>query len=123
MFRPLCCTYVVVVRKTDELLCSGYKWVSRCELPSSCTHGLLGVEWSRCPGFMARRPRGSVVPLRQSSAGWMPARNGRLSAGVGFRHPLRIHKASLMVGSIGGNGHCVTKQECSTLQSNGPGLG
>jgi len=29
MIRPLRRTYVVVVRKTDGLLCGGYKWVSR----------------------------------------------------------------------------------------------
>ena len=42
----------------------------------------------------------SVASLRRSSAGWMPARIGRLSAGVARRHPVTIRKASLMVGSI-----------------------
>jgi len=36
MIRPLRHTYVVVVRKT-ELLCGGYKWVSRFEAPCICT--------------------------------------------------------------------------------------
>ena len=67
---------------------------------------------------MARRPRDSMAPLRRSSAGWMPARMGRLSAGVGRRHPVTIRKASLMVGSIGGYEHYGTKQESCTLQSN-----
>ena len=58
------------------------------------------MEWSRCPGSMARRARDSVAPLRRSSAGWMPARIGRLSAGVGRRHPVTIRKASLMAGSM-----------------------
>ena len=49
---------------------------------------------------MARRPRDSVAPLRRSSAGWMPARIGRLSASVGRRHPVTIRKASLVVGSM-----------------------
>ena len=62
--------------------------------------GRVSAEWSRCPGSMARRPRDSVAPQRRTSAGWMPARIGRLSAGVGRRHLVTIHKASLMVGSI-----------------------
>ena len=62
--------------------------------------GRVSAEWSRCPGSMARRLRYSVAPLRRSSAGWMPARIGRLSAGVGRRHPVTIRKASLMEGSI-----------------------
>ena len=60
----------------------------------------VSAEWSRCPGSMARRPRDSVVPLRRSSAGWMPARIERLSAGLGRRHPVTIRKASLMAGSM-----------------------
>ena len=47
---------------------------------------------------MARRARDSVAPLRRSSAGWMPARIGRLFAGVGRRHPVTIRKASLVAG-------------------------
>ena len=39
-----------------------------------------------------------MAPLQRSSAGWMPARIGRLSAGVGRRHPVTIRKASLMAG-------------------------
>jgi len=62
--------------------------------------GQVSAEWSRCPGSMARLARDSVAPLRRRSAGWMPARMGRLSAGVGHRHPVTIRKASLMSGSI-----------------------
>ena len=63
--------------------------------------GWVSAEWSRCAGSMARRARDSVAPLRRSSAGWMPATIGRLSTGVGRRHPVtEIRKASLMVGSI-----------------------
>jgi len=60
--------------------------------------GRVSAEWSRCPGSMARRAKDSVAPMRRSSAGWMPARMGRLSAGVARRHPVTIRKASLMVG-------------------------
>jgi len=64
------------------------------------------AEWSRCLGSMARRARDSVAPLRRSSAGWMPARIGRLFAGAGRRHPVSSHnsqgvvdrKVSLMAG-------------------------
>ena len=41
-----------------------------------------------------------LINLGRSSAGWMPARIGRLSAGLGRRHPVTIRKASLMVGSM-----------------------
>ena len=58
----------------------------------------VSVEWSRCPGSMARRARDRKAPLQRSSAGWMPARIGRLSAGVGRRHPVAIRKALLIVG-------------------------
>ena len=48
--------------------------------------GRVSTVWSRCPGSMARRSRYSVASLRRSSAGWMPARIGRLSPGVRRRH-------------------------------------
>jgi len=49
---------------------------------------------------MARRARESVAPLRRSSAGWMHARTGSLSAGVGRMQPVTIPKASLMAGPM-----------------------
>ena len=74
---------------------------------TSALDGQVTTEWSRCPGSMARHAKDSVAPFRPSSAGWMPARIGRLSAGVGCRQPVIICKASLMAGSIswvwGGN--------------------
>jgi len=48
------------------------------------------------------RARDSVAPLRQSSAGWMPANIGRLSDGMGRRHSVVIRKASLMTASMRG---------------------
>jgi len=62
--------------------------------------GRVSAEWSRCPASMARRARDTVAPLRRSLAGWIPVSIGRLSAGVGRRHPGTIRKASLMVGSM-----------------------
>jgi len=38
----------------------------------------------------------NVAPLRRSPAGWISARMGSLSAGVGRRHPVTISRASLM---------------------------
>jgi len=53
----------------------------------------------------------------------MPARIGRLSTGVGRRHPVTIRKASLMVqGKCGGCENYRTRQKRSTLLLNGPGL-
>ena len=66
----------------------------------SALDGRESAEWSRYPGSMARRARDGGAPFRRSSAGWMPAKIGRLSAGVGCRHPVTIRKASLMVGSM-----------------------
>jgi len=74
--------------------------VSRFEAPCVALDGRVNAEWSRCPGSMALRARDSVAPERRSSAGSMPTRIGRLSAGVGRRHPITIRKASLMAGSI-----------------------
>ena len=62
--------------------------------------GQVRAEWSRCPCFRGYRARDSVAPLWRSPAGWMPARIGRLSTGVGRRHPVTIRKASLMAGSM-----------------------
>ena len=58
------------------------------------------AEWRRRPGPMARRAEGNVTPLWRSSAGWLPARMGRLFSGVGRRHLVTIRKASLMTGSM-----------------------
>jgi len=102
VLRPVRRTYVVFVRWTDELLCDGYKWVSRVDEPShaSALDGQVSAEWSRSPGSMARHARDNVASLRRSSAGWMPAQIGRLFAGVGRRHPVTNRKVSLMARSM-----------------------
>jgi len=56
----------------------------------------MGGEWRRCPDPMARRARDRVACLWRSSAGWMPARTGRLSPNAGRRHPFTVCKASWM---------------------------
>jgi len=88
---------------SDKLMSSCATGTNGCLDLRRCAFALDGrvsVEWSRCPGSMARRSRDSVTPLRRSSAGWMPAIVGRLSAGVGRRHPVTIRKALLMARSI-----------------------
>ena len=67
---------------------------------ASALNGRVGAEWSKCLDSMARRARDSVAPLRRSSAGWMPARMGRLSAGLGRMYPVTIRKASLITRSM-----------------------
>jgi len=61
---------------------AGTNWCLDLRRRTSALDGRVSTEWSRCPGFMARRARERVAPLRRSSAGWMPACIARLSAGV-----------------------------------------
>ena len=49
------------------------------------------------PGNRAWQLRDSMACLWRSSAGWMPARMGRLSNGVGCRHPVTTWSASLII--------------------------
>jgi len=62
--------------------------------------GRVSADWSRCPSSRARRVRDGLAPMPRSSAGWMPERIGKLSAGVGHWHSVTILKASLMAGSM-----------------------
>jgi len=55
---------------------------------ASALGGQVSADWNRRPGSMGRRSRDSVAPLQRSSAGWMPAGMGRLSAGVMHKHPV-----------------------------------
>jgi len=59
----------------------------------------VSAEWTRCPGSMAQRAglvRDGAALLRRNSADWMSAMIGRLSAGVGRRHPVAIRQALLI---------------------------
>ena len=78
-----------IVISLSRMLCFAQVCASHCALNASAA--LQGAY----TGSTARRPRDSVAPLRRSSAGWMPARVGRLSAGVGRTHPVTIRKASM----------------------------
>ena len=82
------------------------------ELTSCCAAGTNGcLDLRRCtlardglvsrwPGSMAQCAIDSVAPLQRSSAGWMPERIVRLSAGSACRHSVTIRMASLMAGSM-----------------------
>ena len=48
-------------------------------------------------GLLAKK---SVAPSQRSSAGWMAEGTGRLSIGVGRRHPMTMRKASYRTPSI-----------------------
>jgi len=92
-----------ILMLSDELMsccAAGTNGCLNLRRRASALNGQVSAEWSRWPGSMARRTRDSVAPLRRSSVGWMSARIGRLSAGVGRRHPVTIRKASLMAGSM-----------------------
>jgi len=70
---------------------------------------------------MERRARESLAHLCRRSAGWMPARIGRLSAGVGRSHAVTIRRRPWWQGQCVGYEHCDSIPERSQL--NGPGLG
>ena len=98
VIRPLRRTYVFIVRWSDEMLCGGYKRVSRFGTLCICTRWTNERWVEQMSRFHGTRAGDSVAPLWRSSAGWMPVRTGRLSAGVGRRHPVTIRKAWLMTG-------------------------
>ena len=62
--------------------------------PTNCPCSTLSGSW------IAQLAKESVAPNRRSSAGWMPARTGKSSVGVGRKHPLTMHKASLRMLSM-----------------------
>ena len=47
-----------------------------------------------------RLAKESIAPWRRSSPGWMLQRTGRLSVGVGRRHPVTMRNASLRMLSM-----------------------
>jgi len=101
VIRPQCAARMLLLSDKQMSCCAaGTNGCLDLRRRASPLDGRVSAEWSRCLGSMARRARDSVTPLRRSSAGWIPARIGRLSAGVGRRHPVTIRKASLMVGSM-----------------------
>jgi len=63
MIRPLRRTYVVVVRKTNELCAAGTKGCLDLRRRAAAPDGWVSAEWSRFPGSMARHPRDNVAPL------------------------------------------------------------
>ena len=88
-----CAARVLLSDKLMSCCAAGINWCLDLRHHAFVLDGQVSAEWSRCPDSMARRARDSVAPLRRSSAGWMPARIGRLSSGVGRRHPVTIRKA------------------------------
>ena len=78
---------------SDELMSCCSAGTNGCLNVRCCAFSLDGqvsAEWSSCPGSMVRRARESVASLGRWIAGWMSARIGRLSAGVGRRHPATV---------------------------------
>ena len=63
-------------------------WCASC-CPTNCPCSTPSGSW------IARFAKESVAPNWRSSAGWMPARTGKSSAGVGRKHPVTMRKASL----------------------------
>jgi len=111
-------------RETFQTGTSKNGWSRRLHQSLPCIPTRSAVErWvQQISKLMARRARDSVAPLRRNSADWIPARIERLSAGIGSRHPVTVHKASVMTRSWGECEKCSTRQECSTLLLNEPGL-
>ena len=64
--------------------------------------GQVSAEWRRCrpTGSVGRRARYGVAPLQRSSASWMLAVIGRLSAGIGRWDQVTVRKTSLMAGPM-----------------------
>ena len=65
--------------------------LSKCAFccPTNCPCSTWSGSW------IALFAKESVAPNRRSSAGWMPARTGKSSVGVGRKHPVKMRKASL----------------------------
>ena len=100
------------------------RWSSSCaaetnewlDFSCSCFSSgvLVSAKWSKCPGSKALHARGCVAALRKNSAGWMPARTGRLFDGVGRSTQSQI-AVRRWLSQWGGFVHCDTKSEYNTL--------
>ena len=84
--------------------------------------GRVSVEWSRCLGSMPRRARKSLAPLRRSSAGWVPERIERLSAGVGAQASSHNSQGVVDGGVNKADMSTAAQDKRSTLRLNGPWL-
>ena len=62
---------------------------------SCCPTNCPSITWSRL--WIAQYARESVAPYWWSSAGWIPARTGKYSVGIGRKHPVTMRKASLRI--------------------------
>ena len=82
--------------------------LSRCAscCPTNCQYSTWSGSW------ISRFPKESADPNRRSSAGWMPARTGKSSVGVGRQHPVTMRKASLRMLSM--RRACVLRHQSGT---------
>ena len=80
---------------------------------SFCSTNCPCSTWSE--SWIARFAKESVAPNRRSSAGWIPARAGKSSDGVGRKHPMAMRKASLRMLSM--RRACVLRHQTSAQYS------
>jgi len=86
---------------SDKLMSCRAVGTNGCtDLRRRALNGQMNTEWNRCPDSMARCARDSVVPMRRSTAGWVPASIGRVPACVECGHPVTGRKTSLMTESM-----------------------
>ena len=80
----------------SSLRAAGTKGCQRRILSSWAVMGLTINWWNRCLGSIRLQYiRNRVAPCRRSSDGWIHARVGKYSVGVGRRHPVTMCMTSL----------------------------